>query len=294
MLDYYSDHWYPRRKGQFKTFWYNPVAGGAYNRFHRGLVLSGREVDGNLEPQVEVRFEVPIPGIDPARAVYRGTLDRVVRDSYGRLWIVDYKTAARIDTNKLETDPQIGAYLWAGRLIYGEPIEGIVYLQARKEAPEEPLWVQGGRFSLNKMQPTTYSLYRHAVMEKFGKIPPMYKGFLDYLLTLETPEGDNFIVWTLVRRNEASADNEARKIYYEAMEMLSYDKDDPRLYPNPTRDCSWDCPFRTACIARDDGSDWEYMLREMFRAQNEREESWRERIKYPGEPVEQTEEVFAL
>jgi len=32
------------------------------------------------------------------------------------------------------------------------------------------------------------------------------------------------------------------------------------LYPNPTKDCEYMCPMQAACVALDDGSDWEGTL----------------------------------
>ena len=34
----------------------------------------------------------------------------------------------------------------------------------------------------------------------------------------------------------------------------------PALYPNPTKDCSWDCRMLPVCGMMDDGSDWESVL----------------------------------
>jgi len=36
--------------------------------------------------------------------------------------------------------------------------------------------------------------------------------------------------------------------------------DHPTLWPNPTKDCSWDCDYRALCPMVDDGSDWEDVL----------------------------------
>lgn len=35
---------------------------------------------------------------------------------------------------------------------------------------------------------------------------------------------------------------------------------DPSLYPRPSRDCSWRCPYFNACPMMDDGADWEWYL----------------------------------
>ncbi len=55
------------------------------------------------------------------------------------------------------------------------------------------------------------------------------------------------------------------------------------LYPNPTKDCSWDCNFRDICIMVDRDDDWEYALQDttVQRDDNQAEEikSWRQLLK---------------
>lgn len=40
-------------------------------------------------------------------------------------------------------------------------------------------------------------------------------------------------------------------------------------YPNPTKDCTWDCPFLAVCPMMDDGSDWEGFLSQEYRIRKE-------------------------
>lgn len=40
--------------------------------------------------------------------------------------------------------------------------------------------------------------------------------------------------------------------------------EDPRLWPNPTKDCSWDCDYKDLCPAVDNGMDWEDMIEEYY------------------------------
>lgn len=40
-------------------------------------------------------------------------------------------------------------------------------------------------------------------------------------------------------------------------------------YPNPTKDCSWDCPFVQICAAHDDGSDIDGLRKELFTVREE-------------------------
>lgn len=260
MLEYYTKYWLPKRN-EFETLWIDGV------------------------PQVEVKFTIPIPELSEAvgrEVVYQGTFDRVVTDALGRLWVVDYKTVSRFDTSKLETDPQISAYAWAAEQWYQKPVEGVVYMQFIKAVPKPPKILRTGWPSLDKKQKTTYALYYETLLQICGdpkKFPTDYVEFLNYLASLETPEGDNFIRWDFVRRNEYQKRAEYQSIIAEGLEMLNPNL---ALYKNPTRDCAWDCAFRSVCLAMDDGGDWEWLLSQSFRKQGE-EKDWRSKIKWPDE-----------
>lgn len=265
MFDYYVRYWLPRRR-EFETFWYNGV------------------------PQVEVEFKIPIPDTD---AFYVGKFDRVVVDPWGRLFVQDYKTAAQFDTNKLETDPQVNTYIWAASHMYPEwECDGMLYTQFLKSPPKPPRVLANGELSLDKNQRTTYALYRRAVKEaNGGKVPKKYRAILEHLQAQETPEGDRFIIQNLVRRNMHAALAEVQKIVAQTRDMLNPELP---LYPNPTRDCIWDCSFRSVCLAMDDGSDWQYMLDSEFVNRTE-EDPWRARVKWPDEePTEVIEETLPL
>lgn len=256
MFDYYQRQWLPRRN-IFDTYW----------------------VDG--KPQVEVDFVVKIPGID---ATYGGTFDRIVVDSEGRLWVFDYKTAKSYDSQKFATDAQIGRYTWAASQLYGLPFEGCIWQQHVKSVPEMPSRLKNGGFSKDKRQHTTYGIYRKALVEEYGDVPSAYNDLLNELMMQETPDGDRYIRRDVVRRNQASCDAEAEKMYWISRDMM--DANLP-LYPNPTRDCSWDCPFRTPCIMMDDGADWEDTIDIMYRPRHELRE-WRSRVKWPDGIVRAT------
>jgi len=229
---------------------------------YQTLVLEG-------VPQVEVGFDLELTelsGVAKQPVYYHGTFDRVVTDFYGRWWIEDYKTAAAIDTNKLQTDPQISAYLWAAEQWYQHPVEGMLYTQFAKDVPSEPKELAKGGFSQDKRQKTTHAVYRRALMHKFGKVPSEYVPFLNDLAAAETPEGNRFIRRDTVRRNYEEKVSTYKHIVAEGMEMLN---DQLALYPNPTRDCMWDCNFRTCCIAVDGGSDFLTVLDQEFQVRNE-------------------------
>ena len=257
MFEHYTDRWLPRRD-DFKTYW----------------------VDG--KPQVEVKFQLELADLSTQYGmpvIYQGTLDRVVQDEHGRLWVEDYKTAAAIDINKLATDPQISAYLWAAEQWYEQYFAGMVYTQFAKDAPSPPKILRNGKPSLDKRQKTCHQMYRGVLLERFGdsRFPNEYVDFLNNLVGQETPEGDRYIRRDLVERNFEAKANTYKHIMMEAEEMLNKHL---YIYPNETRDCAWDCEFRTVCIALNEGADADYLLREAFVKKGDRDE-WRKRIKWP-------------
>jgi len=260
MLDYYSEQWLANRD-HLKTFVWNGI------------------------PQVEVNFRVDIPfdakkwGYD--RVVYSGTLDRVAIDDNGQLWIVEYKTAKQIQTLHLSNDSQVSSYCWAGNLLYGQPIAGVIYQQHRKDLPKEPKVLGNGRLSTDKRQLITHSALRSQILNIYGSIdktPLDYVDLLNYLATQETPRKDKFIQRDYIQRNEHQAVAEGVKIMMEVEEMLNPDLP---LYPNPDRTCAFMCSFNGSCVSMDDGSDWQYELDIMTQPREAVYDTWRDKLNYP-------------
>lgn len=249
MLDYYYGAWLPRRQ-EFRT-----------------LIVDG-------VPQTEVKFTVKLPQYG---FVYRGVFDRVVVDLLGRYWIEESKTASQFDTRKLTNDSQASSYSTMASLIYRHDFEGVVYTQHRKVTPQMPRELKNGALSVDKTQATTHGMYRAALIAKYGRIPPEYMDFLNYLATRESYEGDAFVRRDMVFRNQHQRDAEIWHIVGELAtlaRMRGPDNSPSGFYPNATRDCNWDCAFIDPCTAMDDGSDWRELLYDsgLFRPRTERHE----------------------
>lgn len=211
------------------------------------------------EPTVEYYWPVDDEGtlreVHIVPIYYHGTMDRIVVDKYGRWWILDYKTAKGADTNKLETDDQISAYLWAAEKHFGRKIHGFIYLQLTKEAVQQPRRLKDGTLSTAKGQKTTYSLVRQAIIDDYGSVsaaPSKYVKFLNDMAMTEEPEGDRFIRWDYVYRNRGQIESTYEHILGELQLMLQQEL---YCFPTPTRDCIWDCPIRDMCIAMDKKDD---------------------------------------
>ncbi len=225
--------------------------------------------------------------VDIVPVCYHGTVDRICVDKFGRWWILDYKTAKGADTNKLDTDDQISAYMWAMEQYLGHPIHGFIYLQLTKDFVRNPKRLSHGAISVDKKQKTTHALYRKALIEEYGEVknaPNKYIETLNHFAALETPEGDRFIRWDLVTRTPAQKVSTYNHIMAEAHMMI---QPDLYLFPNPTRDCIWDCNFREICLKTDadEREEVERLINLYFEPRGETPEtnhdSWREFIKYP-------------
>lgn len=269
MVEYYTDDWIKRHRLGFETLW----------------------VDG--VPQVEVAVRIDLTSLLPPALIrrlkrdvhYVTTYDRVVVDEEGHLWVLDYKTAKAMDILNLATNPQSGSYDWSAAIFYGAldiPVEGVIWQQHLKAIPHPPALVAVGKknehFSTAKDQYTTWNLYRQTLLDHYGHVPQDYVEFLNMLAEGEQELSDRFIRIDKLRRNDYQREAEQEHIVAEVTEMLSAELP---LYPNFTRDCSWDCPFRAPCLAMDDGSDAEYLLANEYEQWQGYKDDWRERIKYP-------------
>lgn len=235
------------------------------------------EVDNFKPVRVEVDFEVPILTDEGEEfhcqchgwpVVYQGRLDGIVQDQFGWYWILEHKTAAQMGpTEHLALDEQTGSYAWAVKQMLGLRVQGVIYSEAVKKVAHPPLELlrprEGRNFSINKNQDTTYELALHT-LSKAGEKVELYQDFLEYLKL----QGNKFFRRTQVHRNLYELEDQGRRIYYEAREML-----DPNTvpYPNPSRFTCQMCAFRPPCLAMNDGSDYEYLLQEGYRERTKEE-----------------------
>jgi len=187
-----------------------------------------------------------------------------------------------METGHLSTDPQASTYIMAAHSVFKQPIAGMIYQQHLKDVPEAPKILSSGKVSLNKQQRTTHSLYKETLTALYGSVqsaPGSNVKFLNELLDNEGEAGDKFIKRDIIERNEQQSASESVKILLECEDMLNPDLP---LYPNPTRDCSWDCKFMSPCISLDDGSDFEHELEIGYIKSKERGiDTWRTHLKPP-------------
>ena len=222
-------------------------------------------------------FDIPLairaPGIlHDTDVIYSGRMDAVVRfHDTGRYGIIDHKTSARSDEDffvKLEMDEQCTSYLAASRyekdVPYADtPPDSVLYNVLRKAYPKPPTPLKNGTPSINRQtESTTAEMFSQYILDNglvdWLETNPRAQEYLDYLKEV----GDEqYVIRRRVIRNDHEIASAWERIHWECEDMVN----DPHIYPTPTGDyyCV-KCPYRAPCLAMNDGSDYEYMLRENY------------------------------
>jgi hypothetical protein len=269
MIDYYQDFWLTEQRDKYRTLWVDGVPQVEIT----GLIPLDEHLD---------RRGVPFRAWGWEHVYYQFTFDRMVLDSDDRLWILDYKFYARFaEVGALDIDQQISAYCWAAQTLFGRPVDGMIYQQHLKAEPSGPKLLQSGKYSTNKQQRTSHRMYEAALHNLYGaggKIPRDNILFLNHLASLESDDRDAYIRRDRSTRNPHQLAATGEKVLMEVEDMLNPELP---LYPNETKDCSWDCDFKDSCLMLDDGSDWEAELLATTQNRYEGNDSWREHLKLP-------------
>lgn len=201
-----------------------------------------------------------------------GRIDMLAEDPNGNIWIVDWKTTARLargdasgqDRDEfLDLDDQIGSYVMALRRKLGIDVKGFVYVELKKAFPQPPqrnMQIRQGRmYSVNKMQAVDYDTYLATVKEhdKDAYEAGLYDEFLDYL----RGEGPQFHGRYQIAKLDEELEEIERNLYFEAEEMCNPNL---RLYPNAGRFNCATCAFRQPCLEKNRQGDYQYMLDTLF------------------------------
>lgn len=200
----------------------------------------------------ELEFSVPLDD----GTNYIGTIDLIVEDEDGHTWFVDHKTTASIEIfdKNSDMDRQISRYWWALEQL-GYNVHGFIYNIILKDVPTAPKQLKSGALSKDKSQKTTLKLYRDAI-EEHGLNEADYADFLQYL----EDQPKEFFRRIKVERTPAE-----RLASIDEMEDVIDDiRRQPKMYRNITKDCHWDCPYKTLCVAEMDGSNADMIRSELY------------------------------
>jgi PD-(D/E)XK nuclease superfamily len=196
---------------------------------------------------------------------YGGRIDCIMEGPDGRVWVVDWKTATTLATDREEfllLDDQVSRYTWAMRYLQYD-IAGFLYHELRKAANEEPEPMKvrrlGRLFSTNKQMACTAEVYEATVRENDpgAYAEGLYDDFIQYLREADNRFSARFTVY----RNARELDAVGQAIWDETNDMV-----DPslRIYPNPGRFNCQNCAFRQPCLEKNSGGDVFYTLSTLF------------------------------
>lgn len=218
---------------------------GRYIEFDRTnpLVRAGWKVLG-VEVNI-LEWKLTIPGTD---IFLEGFIDMVLEDEYGGIWAVEHKTGAQFfSVESLDLDEQASTYLWALSHRYPDKkVSGIIYNLVRTKVPSIPQMLKSGEMSRSKID-TTWDIYVLALQEN-DLDEQDYGAMRDKLLLNEFFKRDQ------VYRSTTELGNfeiDLQDVIYDIEDTMN----NARFTRTPTKDCTWECPFREICIMEYKGLD---------------------------------------
>jgi hypothetical protein len=231
--------------------------------------------DKNLEfIKLEYPFNVPLvlpSGHTTVRLRIAGRFDGLV---YNRLtqeyWIWETKSTRSASEliNTLSNDEQSALYLYAAQKVFKKPIAGVLYNILRKKVPVHPRLLQNGLLSKAAIDTTAF-MYLADIKAQYPdwSDETIQEFFGDILASLAENEQKYFLRWP-VYKSPLQIRNVMDGVYATAKEMLN-----PRtvLYPAPGfMSCNF-CLFKSPCLTRDMGGDYEVLLNEEYRTRVQQE-----------------------
>lgn len=237
--------------------------------------LFDRQTGFNLKTvTVEERVFVPIRTSN-GRSALKGLpqltarMDRiVVREGLDGEYILDCKNSDSVwqKGRGLELDDQSTGYATAYWRMRGYLPKGIIYDTLLKKVPSEPRVLKSGKLSQDKEQGTTYELFMAAIKER-GENPAEYA---EVLASLREQGWSKFFVREVTHRNLEQVKAYERDLYYTFQDMREVARDPRKAYPSPSPMRCPRCVFRDVCLAMNDGSDYEDMIKARFNISEEK------------------------
>jgi hypothetical protein len=183
-----------------------------------------------------------------------GTIDKVLLDPIGKLWVCDHKTwSQRPDVRDLQYDFQFTGYCACLQALVREPVTGFLYDGVNKKIPRKPRILQDGHVSLEWID-TSSAVYCQAVRDN-GEDPTSlrYSGFVARLRERDENNSPFFLRHPLYI-SQAQITQWWENVYTVVEQMMAVKK--PTF--NRRWEGCWDCNVRDICdtMLRGDDVDW--------------------------------------
>lgn len=235
----------------------------------QNYVLFTRSTGMKLTPlKVEERLFVPIRSAS-GRSALKGLpqltarMDRIVTwEGKDGEYLLDTKNTKTdwTEGRGLELDDQTTGYAYVFWRVRGYLPKGMIYDTLLKRVPGPPKVLKSGKLSQDKDQSTTYELYTQAIKE-MGLDPREYS---EMLAALKEQAWTKYFKREITTRNMDQVRAYERDMYYIFQDMREVARDVRKAYPNPSPMRCPRCPFRDVCLAMNDGSDAEDLIKARF------------------------------
>ena len=231
-----------------------------------------------LQPEISMQVDVYdnfgnylCTWVGQGDAAYRNLLT-------GRTGFLEHKTAKAIE-EELRINTGYGeqglSYFWAGDLYFhhngwlktGEQLDHVMFNWLKKALPDErPKNAAGHALNKPKKEALVAKAQEFGFQTKGALVEDLCnmlksKGFNPDLLGEPSARQPKPLFHRFpleFTTGELASIN--KRIRGEAYEMAMVRAGKLPIYKNPTKDCSWDCPFKEACEIHEMGGDWKSVL----------------------------------
>lgn len=218
----------------------------------------------------ERQFRIAMKRGKQLLAYLAGTYDGLVRmKNTGEIFVLEHKTFGQTPPpDFMLLDDQTSLYPMIAQILVkrgayeslgigkSEKVSGVLYNGLRKKAPTKPQRLKSGGLSKAKSIDTTYHVYRQAVLDAGLNLAD----YADILGHLESKENDFFLRFEL-RRTQQELVMAYQRLIIEIQEMI---RPDVAIYPNPTHDCIYRCPFKELCLIENFGGNIDAAIETSF------------------------------
>lgn len=189
---------------------------------------------------------------------FRMIVDKVIEESDGGIWIVDYKTVGRfLPSDFLLLDAQLGRYFWGMEHLGYKPLRGIIYDEIITKAPTIPKVLQNGKLERRaNIHCDVYTYLREVKKLGHDWKDPYYAPFVKKLLNRQ----DDWFRRSRLPKDPPLTKRLMEELVMSAREIKNAEETDsfPR---SPMKDCQWDCSFIGPCAITLQGGDAEAILK---------------------------------
>jgi hypothetical protein len=218
----------------------------------------------------EQTFRIAIPGTD---GHFIGTLDRLIERTDGAWFVGEIKTFdRRPEYDSLMLRPQFTAYTWAANVLFGSPVQGVLYDGVSRRLPRPPETLKRGGLSKAWSDSLDYLSYVQAASAQGGGNLSPYEDILQRLYERDSGPDNPYYMRRIIPITPGqivSFVDQLRDVYNDIAAG-------PKVYPNFQTTCTWDCHVRDLCSAMQHREDVDSLI-QLGYTQNQGSQSFQQR-----------------